>query len=594
MSKKHKHRRNKNIDRKNIMKNHKLEDVDPNIITNEQFVALLILKLLSEKFNQSNNRINNNFKEQRRNSYEAPLTNIEMVSEYEPVYVKEQEQEKTIMIVEDKNNLEDSTLKESNKQLKNNLENNIALTKGSDNKTIECNIGPVVNIDSNIIKIMKFPILQFPKEPCISNNKDNKIKKIKVYNSKITVHKTNIRNCSPIERMETNLSLEPLVSKIPNDLEDSTLKESNKQLENNLDNNIDLTKGSDNKIIECNIEPVVNIDSNIIKIMKFPILQFPKEPCISNNKDNKIKKIKVYNSKITVHKTNIRNCSPIERMETNLSLEPLVFKIPNDLEDSTLKESNNQLENNLDNNIDLTKGSDNKVKKIKVRNSKITVHKTTILNCSSSERMESNLSLEPLVSTIPIVLSEIEIPIFIEAFEQFAEPVYKIISLDKKVILKKSNLVVGTDKLFVNGVIEENIEYTTANYIDKDSVNGIIRKVTFDIPFKFSTRVIFTTKPRVSKNSYILNLEPYNEDSNNISTYENNYEHFKAFNNKVFCKLNSAKILEIENQEGIKQIKDTLKGTYTFKKVGKKIIVILKLTLLQNQDVFNYNRNKES
>lgn len=481
MSKKYKHRSNKNLDRKNIMKNQKSEDVDPNIITNEQFVALLILKLLSEKFNQSNNRINNNFKDQRRNSYEEPLTNIEMVSEYEPVYVKEEEQEKTIMIVEDKNNLEDNTLKESNKQLKNNLHNNIDLTKGS----------------------------------------DNKIKKIKVYNSKIIVHKTNIRNCSPIEKMETKLSLEPLVSKIANDLEDSTLKESNKQLENNLDNNIDLTKGSYNKIIECNIEPVVNIDSNIIKIMKFLILQLPKESCISNNKDNKIKKIKVHNSKIRVHKT-------------------------------------------------------------------------TILNCSSSKRVESNLSLEPLVSTIPIVLSEIEIPIFIEAFEQFAEPVYKIISLDKKVILKKSNLVVGTDKLFVNGVIEENIEYTTANYIDKDSVNGIIRKVTFDIPFKFSTRVIFTTKPRVSKKSYILNLEPYNEDSNNISTYENNYEHFKAFNNKVFCKLNSAKILEIETQEGIKQIKDTLKGTYTFKKVGKKIIVILKLTLLQNQDVFNYNRNKES
>ncbi|WP_029451620.1 hypothetical protein [Clostridium algidicarnis] len=227
-------------------------------------------------------------------------------------------------------------------------------------------------------------------------------------------------------------------------------------------------------------------------------------------------------------------------------------------------------------------------------NSKAIVQKTTLLNSFQSEVMKPDLCLEKAVCKVPVVLSEIEVPICIVAVEKFQEPIFKILSLEKRVILKKCQLVRGTNKLFIKGIIEETIEYSTVNCADESSVKGYVKKVILNIPFKCSTKVSFIEKPRYYKESHLLDIEPVSHEGYDIDTYEKNHEDLGGLNDKVFCDLNSTRILETENKEDVKQLKNTLKGTHTFEKIYKKTILIFKITLLQNQNVFHHNKDKES
>lgn len=267
--------------------------------------------------------------------------------------------------------------------------------------------------------------------------------------------------------------------------------------------------------------------------------------------------------------------------------------IPNnyDIQEHTtekLKENIKDIKENVYMNEDKYKNSESTI----TYKSKTTVENTTVLRCCKSEDIKSGFLLKDAVVKIPVVLSEIEVPIFIVATEEFKEPILKIMSLDKKVVLKRCQLVTGTNKLFIKGVVEEEIEYSTVNYSDKDSVNGEIKKVSLNIPFKCSTEVSFVTKPILNNNSYLFNIESLIEDINDKSTYERCNEDLDHFSEIVFCNLKSSRIIEVNNKQYNKVSEDVLKDIDTFKCISKKIILFLKITLLQNQEVFNYNKNK--
>ncbi|MBU3204677.1 hypothetical protein [Clostridium algidicarnis] len=240
--------------------------------------------------------------------------------------------------------------------------------------------------------------------------------------------------------------------------------------------------------------------------------------------------------------------------------------------------------------IDENKHKDSEIKII--CKSKAIVEKTTLLRCCENGHLKSSYCLEEAIFKVPVVLSEIEIPVFIVATQEFTEPVFKITSLDKRVILEKCHIVRGINKLFIKGVIEESVKYSTVNYSDKRSIKGDIKSLVLNIPFKCSTEVSFATKPKFYNNSCFSNIEPSMEGINNIGTYEEYQGELEHISDKIFCNLKSSRILEINNKQFIKSSEDMLKGTDTFKRIEKKMILVLKLTLLQNQDVFNYNKNK--
>lgn len=219
---------------------------------------------------------------------------------------------------------------------------------------------------------------------------------------------------------------------------------------------------------------------------------------------------------------------------------------------------------------------------------KVKVCNTTIIQCCSNENIEENLSLEPIVSEIPVIISQPKLQILVESIISFNEPVFKIKKLDKKVFLDSCKLVAGSDKLFVTGFIEENVEYITAEGIKLTEINGRIKKATFNIPFQCSAKIDFNFQPQFGCFSSENKLESINTNLN-----ERSQGYFEMLNDKVFAEVYSSKIIESSIQDEIKLIENTIDEAYTFNKIRKNIIVHLKLNLVQKQNIFINNLNKD-
>lgn len=222
----------------------------------------------------------------------------------------------------------------------------------------------------------------------------------------------------------------------------------------------------------------------------------------------------------------------------------------------------------------------------KVLYSKVRFCNSATLQCQTSKTIEPNLIDEPLVSNVSVVLSRIDIQIFVEALTKFSERVINVKSLDKKVFLNQCQLVTGTNKLFLKGFIQENIEYSNIKCVKQNKIEGMVKKSTLNIPFQCTTKVNFSIHPKVSKFSSTLNFELLDPHCNGIDNNIKSYEHFQFLNEKVFCNINGTEVFETCSQEGVKVLEKDLVKTYTFKRVRKKIIVTLNLSLLQNQKVF--------
>lgn len=202
------------------------------------------------------------------------------------------------------------------------------------------------------------------------------------------------------------------------------------------------------------------------------------------------------------------------------------------------------------NNIELIENQDTTKCKDKVYNN-------TVLEYCVNKNIKSKFIKEPVVTKLPVIISEIEVPIYIETLTKFNEAFLKIIDVDKEVFLENCYLINNSNKLFIKGYIRENITYANINSITDYAVSGNIRCLEMDIPFKCSTKIRFNTSP--------------------------------ILNDKIFCKLDSINILETTSQEDIKVLKNKIPKTYTSKGITKKIMLNLGLSLIQEQYVFISN-----
>jgi hypothetical protein len=216
---------------------------------------------------------------------------------------------------------------------------------------------------------------------------------------------------------------------------------------------------------------------------------------------------------------------------------------------------------------------------------------STILQYCPNDSIEENLSPQPGVSKIPVILSQPQLQIPIETISLFPEPVFQIKTVDKRVFLDSCKLIPGSDRIFVKGYIREDIEYCTADSIKPASINGNIKKILFTIPFECSSKVSFNTEPQIFSSYDMFDLEVIDPNTNNINLYEKSQGHIERLNEKVFAELDSSKILETYIQEEIKSLDSTVKEVYTFERIRKKIILNLRLSLMQNQKIFIYNPN---
>lgn len=207
----------------------------------------------------------------------------------------------------------------------------------------------------------------------------------------------------------------------------------------------------------------------------------------------------------------------------------------------------------------------------------------------------------PIVAKIPVVLAEKDIQIDVEACIELEYPIYEIKRIKKDVFLTQCKLlpragiiknnVPETGKLFICGFVRKNIEYATAECVDKGIVKGDIKHITVDVPFTCVTEVEFVTPPIINLRSTPKEIDflcnkpqdcfKCEEDFHGPIKCENDFEDFISFNEKPYCELIQARIIE----EDIQRDADHVYGVTVYNKIIEKMVIFLRVKVLQVQQV---------
>lgn len=214
----------------------------------------------------------------------------------------------------------------------------------------------------------------------------------------------------------------------------------------------------------------------------------------------------------------------------------------------------------------------------------------------------SDIITGPVTVNIPVVLTECNIITTIESLLKLEDEVLEIKHIKKNAYLNQCKLIPdsGNDKtntgiLFLSGFVRKNLEYSTKEHACRGVLNGKLKHVTVDVPFKCTTRVMFKTPPKFNANTHQDEIEvlktntglcnPCKEKINDQDIREQNFRLIESFNEKVFCKLISAEFVESDIIEN--QIDEECKSNHRQAShyIKETVILFLTIKLLQNQNV---------
>ncbi|MBU3156658.1 CsxC family protein [Clostridium estertheticum] len=209
----------------------------------------------------------------------------------------------------------------------------------------------------------------------------------------------------------------------------------------------------------------------------------------------------------------------------------------------------------------------------------------------------------PLVAKIPVVLGEREIQIDVEAVFKLNEPFFEIKRIKKNVYLTQCKLlprsgVIAADgtlvsgKLFIGGFVRKNIEYATADCVEKEIVSGRIAHTTIDVPFTAVTEVVYTVPPVVNvrgvqKEIDLLSSCGCNDCTGTImgkSGCEQYLEDNITFTESPYCELEGIRIFEDDINTDPLYHKTNSK-VQLYNKVIEKMVVYIRVKVLQLQQV---------
>lgn len=230
------------------------------------------------------------------------------------------------------------------------------------------------------------------------------------------------------------------------------------------------------------------------------------------------------------------------------------------------------------------------------------------LNLSNGVSIKPTGVSGPLVAKIPVVLGQTDVQIDLETDVKLKDDFYEIKRIKKDVFLtqcrlmptagmrdKRGNLISG--KLFLQGYIKKNIEYATAKCSDEDDVvSGNIKHTTVKVPFKCITEVIYDRQPIIKYRSNAKEIEYFDDNVsyNNKcqrkikgkSNCEQDFEEIVYYTEKPYCELEEARIFEADLHKEPLQVE----GITTFNKVTEKLVLFLRIKVLQVQQVNILNK----
>ncbi len=218
---------------------------------------------------------------------------------------------------------------------------------------------------------------------------------------------------------------------------------------------------------------------------------------------------------------------------------------------------------------------------------------STTLLASPSQPKKVEGKKVPLVGKIPVVISEADVQVYVDATIQLDDPALEITRVKKNVFLTRSQLLLTDDKksskLLISGFVRNCIEYSTANSVGQSSVSGKIRFTVVNIPFKCFTKVDFITEPVVASNPQQFTSSALSPDGLGSDQYAISITNSEIMNEKIYCELIESKIRQIDLKKDIELLAQPCgkhTNERTFKTFLESMVIELKLRVMQNQSVF--------
>lgn len=224
----------------------------------------------------------------------------------------------------------------------------------------------------------------------------------------------------------------------------------------------------------------------------------------------------------------------------------------------------------------------------------------TLPECSSIMAQPKGLDSR-VVGKIPVVIAEPIVQVVMEACIDLPEPVFEIKRIKKNLFIDQCKLIdleeLGRGKLFLSGYVRKNIEYATPDKLcRKDKgISGDIKHLTVNIPFTCVTEITYAVPPKIvyqglaKQASYILDSKKDHDCGCKVNigrkACEDSLKMEEFFNEPVFCELEEAKFFETDVHENCSPICEALPGELQFEKITEKIVILIRLKLLQNRQV---------
>ncbi|MBL4938423.1 hypothetical protein JK636_22175 [Clostridium sp. YIM B02515] len=192
-----------------------------------------------------------------------------------------------------------------------------------------------------------------------------------------------------------------------------------------------------------------------------------------------------------------------------------------------------------------------------------------------------DIDCNEIVAQVPVVLSQFEIEFSCETTIKLDSPAIDIKRTKKNIFLDECRLLPKVNKLFLSGVVRKNIEYGA-----KDN----IKHITVEVPFKCTTEVEYFTLPVIRHTDEEIEIETLRLDGAGTDLAENTRLSSEQFNEKIYCKLVSDEVKELEIADEDKDENENPECERLFETITEKMVVKLNLKLIQEQEI-NIKRN---
>lgn len=231
--------------------------------------------------------------------------------------------------------------------------------------------------------------------------------------------------------------------------------------------------------------------------------------------------------------------------------------------------------------------------KSNINNVIVNVYPVANVEQCASENVNIDANPESVVCNFPVILAQDKIEVYLETITSFSEEVFTIEDIDKNLTIISCDLIPKTNKVFIEGAIEEKIKYTTVNEIGREKISGDIKKAVLNIPFKCCEEIGLVRKPKFSSDSKTIKLQSLTTKKMQDNSHDNSSTINNKLNNDVYFNLEDMKISELNKKLENKILENAPNKLSTFKKLKEKTVINFTLSLIQNQNIFIYNEEYE-